>query len=166
MKRARKDEPQSSVVGGSGDAPAVVTAVAGESSSGAPAAPRRAITIAASTIPIVVAVDEMEMEDPVAPAADLQNQHAGQVIVMPDDDYYAGYNPDSIEYMVEEDHKEAEPFKEEASDDNTEVLSCSNRSPLFVVLFTLCNDKCVCNLYSSESCFILVLMIAHMISIS
>jgi hypothetical protein len=85
---------------------------------------------------------------------------------VPDDDYYAGYDPDSIEYMVEEDRKEAEPFKEEASDDSTEVLSCSDRSPLFVVLFTLCNDKCVCNLNSSESCFILVLMIAHMISIS
>jgi hypothetical protein len=49
---------------------------------------------------------------------------------------YAGYDPDSIEYMVEEDHKEAEPFKEEASDDSTEVLSCSDRSPLFVLLFT------------------------------
>jgi hypothetical protein len=126
MKRAHEDEPQSSAVGGSGDAPAVVAAVAGESSSGAPAAPRRA-------------VDEMEMEDPVAVAADLQNQHAGQVIVVPDDDYYAGagYDPDSIEYLIEEDRKEAVPFKEEASDDSTEVLSCSDRSPLFVVLFTL-----------------------------
>jgi hypothetical protein len=128
------------MVGGSGDAPAVVAAVAGESSLGAPAAPRRAITVAASTIPIVVAVDEMEMEDPVAPAApavDLQNQHAGQVIIVPDDDYYAGYDPDSIEYMVEEDRKEVVPFKEEASDDSTEVLTCSDRSPLFVILFTL-----------------------------
>jgi hypothetical protein len=71
MKRAREDEPQSSAVGGSGDAPTVIAAVAGESSSGAPAAPWRAITVAASTIPIVVAVDVMEMEDPVAPAADL-----------------------------------------------------------------------------------------------
>ena len=124
MKRAHEDEPQSSAVGGSGDAPAVVAAVVGESSSGAPAAPR-------------CAVDEMEMEDPVAVAADLQNQHAGQVIIVPDDDYYAGYDPDSIEYMVEEDRKEAVPFKEEASDDSTEVLSCSDRSPLFVVLFTL-----------------------------
>jgi hypothetical protein len=128
MKRAREDEPQSSAVGGSGNAPAVVTAVAGESSSGAPAAPRRAVTVAASTVPIVVAIDEMEMEDPVAPAADLQNQHAGQVIVVPDDNYYAsaGYDPDSIEYMVEEDRKEAVPFKEEAFDNSTEVLSCSN----------------------------------------
>jgi hypothetical protein len=73
MKRTREDEPQSSAVGGSGDAPAVVAAVAGESSLGAPATPRRAITVAASTVPIMVAVDEMEMEDPVAPAADLQN---------------------------------------------------------------------------------------------
>jgi hypothetical protein len=137
MKRAREDELQSSSVGGSGDAPAVVTAVVGESSSGAPAAPRRAITVAASTVPIVVAVNEMEMEDPVAPAANLQNQHAGQVIVVPDDDYYAGYDPDSIEYMLEEDRKEAEPFKKEASDDSTKVLSCSDRSPLFIVLFTL-----------------------------
>jgi hypothetical protein len=136
MKRAREDEPQSNAVGGSGDAPAVVTAVAGESSSGAPAAPRCAVTVAASTIPIVVVVDEVEMEDPVAPAAHLQNQHAGQVIVVLDDDYYAGYNPDSIEYMVEDDRKEAEPFKEEASADSTEVLSCSDRSPLFVLLFT------------------------------
>jgi hypothetical protein len=96
--------------------------VAGESSSGAPATPRCAVTVAASTIPIVVAIDEMEMEDPVAPAADLQNQHAGQVIVVLDDDYYAGYDPDSIEYMLEEDRKEEEPFKEEASDDSTEVL--------------------------------------------
>ena len=56
---------------------------------------------------------------------------------MPDDDYYAGYDPDSIEYMVEEDRKEAEPFKEEASNDRTKVLSCSDCSPLFVVLFTL-----------------------------
>jgi hypothetical protein len=71
MKRAREDEPQSNAVGGSGDAPAVVAAVAGESSSGAPAAPRRAMTIAASTVPIVVAIDEVEMEDPMAPAADL-----------------------------------------------------------------------------------------------
>jgi hypothetical protein len=104
----------------------VVAAVAGESSSGAPAAPRRAI-------------DEMEMEDPVAVAADLQNQHAGQVIVVPDDDYYtgAGYDLDSIEYMIEEDRKEAVSFKEEASDDSTEVLSCSDQSPLFIVLFTL-----------------------------
>jgi hypothetical protein len=38
---------------------------------------------------------------------------------VPDDDYYAGYDPDSIEYMLEEDRKEAEPFKEEASDDST-----------------------------------------------
>jgi hypothetical protein len=126
MKHAHEDEPQSSAVGGSGDAPAVVAAVAGESSSGAPAAPRRAI-------------DEMEMEDPVAVAEDLQNQHAGQVIIVPDDDYYAGtaYDPDSIDYLIEEDRKEAVPFKEEASDDSTEVLSCSDRSPLFVVLFTL-----------------------------
>jgi hypothetical protein len=76
------------------------------------------------------------MEDPVAPMAVLQNQHAGQVIIIPDNDYYAGYDPDSIEYMIEEDHKEAELFKEEASDDSTEVLSCSDRSPLFVILFT------------------------------
>jgi hypothetical protein len=27
---------------------------------------------------------------------------------VPDDDYYTGYDPDSIEYMVEEDRKEAE----------------------------------------------------------
>jgi hypothetical protein len=94
------------------------------------------VTVAASTVPIVVTVDEVEMEDPVAPVAHLQNQHAGQVIVVPDDDYYAGYDPGSIEYMVEEDRKEAEPFKEEASDDSTEVLSCSDRSPLFVLLFT------------------------------
>jgi hypothetical protein len=93
--------------------------VAGESSSGAPASPRRAVSVAVSIIPIVVAVDEMEKEDPVAPTADLQNQHAGQVIIVPDDDYYAGYDPDSIEYMLEEDRKEAEPFKEEASDDST-----------------------------------------------
>jgi hypothetical protein len=73
MKCAREDEPQSSAVGSSGDAPAVVTAVAGESSSGALATPRRAVNAAASTVPIVVAVDEMEMEDPVAPVADLQN---------------------------------------------------------------------------------------------
>jgi hypothetical protein len=81
----------------------------------------------------------MEMEDPVAVAADLQNQHASQVIVVPDDDYYAGagYDPDSIEYLIEEDRKEAVPFTEEASDDSTEVLSCSDQSPLFVVLFTL-----------------------------
>jgi hypothetical protein len=126
MKRAREDEPQSSAVGGSGDAPAVVATVVGESSSGAPAAPRRT-------------VDEMEMEDPVAVAADLQNQHAGQVIIMPNDDYYtsAGYDPDSIQYLIEEDRKEAVPFKEEASDDSTEVLSCSDRSPLFIILFTL-----------------------------
>jgi hypothetical protein len=139
MKHAREDDPQSSAVRGSGDAPAVVAAVACESSLGAPAAPRRAVTVAASTIPIVVAIDEMEMEDPVAPAADLQNQHAGQVIVVPDDDYYASasYDPDSIEYMLEEDRKEAVPFKEEAFDDSTKVLSCSDRSPLFVVLFTL-----------------------------
>jgi hypothetical protein len=71
MKRACEDEPQSSAVGGSGDAPTVVAAVAGESSSGAPAAPRRPVTVAASTVPIVVAVDEMEMEDPVAPTVDL-----------------------------------------------------------------------------------------------
>jgi hypothetical protein len=127
MKRAREDEPQSSAVGGSGNAPAaVVTAVAGESSSGATAAPRRA-------------VDEMEMEDPMAVAVDLHNQHAGQVIVVPDDDYYAdaGYDPDSIEYLIKEDHKEAVPFKEEAFDDSTEVVSSSDRSSLFVVLFTL-----------------------------
>jgi hypothetical protein len=136
MKRAHKDEPQSNAVGGSGDAPAVVAAVAGESSLGAPAAPRCAVTVAASTVPIMVAIDEVEMEDPMALAAHLQNQHAGQVIVVPDDDYYAGYDPDSIEYMVQEDRKEAEPFKEEASDDSTEVLSCSDRSPLFVLLFT------------------------------
>jgi hypothetical protein len=136
MKRAREDEPELNAVGGSGDAPAVIAVVAGESSLGASAAPRRAMTIAASTVPVVVAIDEVEMEDPVAPVADLQNQHAGQVIVMPDDDYYAGYDPDSIEYMVEEDRKEAEPFKEEAFDDSTEVLSSSDRSPLFVLLFT------------------------------
>jgi hypothetical protein len=47
-------------------APAVIAAVAGESSLGALAAPRRAVAIAASTVPIVVAVDKMEMEDPVA----------------------------------------------------------------------------------------------------
>jgi hypothetical protein len=56
---------------------------------------------------------------------------------VPDDDYYAGYDPDSIEYMVEEDRKEVVPFKEEASDDSIKVLSCSDRSPLFVILFTL-----------------------------
>jgi hypothetical protein len=39
--------------------------------------------------------------------------------------------------LIEEDHKEAVPFKEEAFDDSTEVLSCSDRSPLFVILFTL-----------------------------
>jgi hypothetical protein len=126
MKHAHKDEPQSSAVGGSGDAPAVVAVVAGKSSSGAPAAPR-------------CAIDEVEMEDPVAVAADLQNQHAGQVIIVPDEDYYAsaGYDPDSIEYLFEEDRKEAVPFKEEASDDSTEVLTCSDRFPLFVILFTL-----------------------------
>jgi hypothetical protein len=112
MKRARKDEPESNAVEGSGDAPAVITAVAGESSSGTPATPRRAVTVADSTVPAVVAVDKVEMEDLVAPTADLQNEHAGQVIVMPDDDFYTGYDPDSIEYMVEEDRKEAEPFKE------------------------------------------------------
>jgi hypothetical protein len=143
MKHAREDEPQSNAVGGSGDAPAFVAAVASESSSGAPAAPRRTVTVAASTVPIVVAVDKVEMEDPVAPTADLQSQNAGQVIIVPDDDYYAVYDPDSIEYMVEEDRKEAEPFKEEAYDDSTEVLSYSDRSPLFIVLFTLCNDKCI-----------------------
>jgi hypothetical protein len=58
MKRASEDELQSSAVGGSGDAPAIVAAVAGESSSGAPATPRRV-------------VDEIEMEDPVAVVADL-----------------------------------------------------------------------------------------------
>jgi hypothetical protein len=137
MKRAHEDEPQSGAVGGSGDAPAVIAAVAGESSSGAPAAPRCAITVVASTVLIMVAINEMEMEDPVAPMVDLQNQHAGQVIVVANDDYYAGYDPDSIEYMVEEDRKEAVPFKEEASDDSTEVLTCSDRSPLFIVLFTL-----------------------------
>jgi hypothetical protein len=59
----------------------------------------------------------MEMEDPVAVAADLQNQHAGQVIVMLDDGYYvgAGYDPDSIEYLIEKDCKEAVPFKEDPS---------------------------------------------------
>jgi hypothetical protein len=97
MKRAREDEPQSSAVGSSSDAPTVVAAVAGESSSGAPAAPRRADAIAASIVPIMVAINEIEMEDHMAPVADLQNQHAGQVIVVPDDDYYAGYDPDSIE---------------------------------------------------------------------
>jgi hypothetical protein len=55
---------------------------------------------------------------------------------VPHDDYYASYDPDSIEYMVEEDRKEVAPFKDEASDDSTEVLSCSDRSPLFVLLFT------------------------------
>jgi hypothetical protein len=39
--------------------------------------------------------------------------------------------------MVEEDGKEAVPFKEEAFDDSTEVLTSSDQSPLFVVLFTL-----------------------------
>jgi hypothetical protein len=136
MKRPCEEEPESNAVGGSGDAPAVIAAVAGKSSSGAPAAPRRTVTVAASTIPVVVAVNKVEMEDPVAPAADLQNEHAGQVIVVPDDDFYAGYDPESIEYMVEEDRKEAEPFKEEASNDSTEVLSCSDRSPLFILLFT------------------------------
>jgi hypothetical protein len=136
MKRAHEDKPELNAVGGSGDAPVVVTAVAGESSSGAPAAPQRTMTVVASTVPVVVAIDEVEMEDPVAPTADLQNQHAGQVIVVPDDDYYAGYDPDSIESMVEEDRKEAELFKEEASNDSIEVLSCSNRSPLFILLFT------------------------------
>ena len=73
MKRAREDEPESKAVGGSGDAPAVVATVAGEeSSSGAPAARRRAVTVADSTVPVVVA------EDVVAPAADLQNPHAGR----------------------------------------------------------------------------------------
>jgi hypothetical protein len=136
MSRPREKEPESNAVGGSGDAPAVIAAVAVESSSGAPTAPRRTVTVADSTVPVVVAVDEVEMEDPVAPTADLQNEHAGQVIVVLDDDFYAGYDPDSIEYMVEEDRKEAEPFKEEASDDSTEVLSCSDRSPLFILLFT------------------------------
>jgi hypothetical protein len=72
----------------------------------------------------------------VAPAIDLQNKHAGQVIIVPDDDFYAGYDPDSIEYLLEVARKEAEEFKEEASDDGTEVLSCSDRSPLFILLFT------------------------------
>jgi hypothetical protein len=136
MKRAREDQPESNAVGGSGDAPAIIAAMEGESSSGAPAAPRRAMTVADSTIPVVVTVDEVEMEDLVAPVADLQNEHAGQFIAMPDDDFYAGYDPNSIEYMVEEDHKEVEQFKEEASDDGTEVLSYSDRSPLFILLFT------------------------------
>jgi hypothetical protein len=136
MKRAREDEPESKAVGGSGDAPEVIAAVAGESSSGAPADPRRAVTVADSTVPIVVTIEDEEMEDIMAPAADLQNEHAGQVIVMPDDDFYAGYDLDSIEYMVEVARKEAEEFKEEASDDGTKVLSCSDRSPLFILLFT------------------------------
>jgi hypothetical protein len=55
---------------------------------------------------------------------------------VPNDDFYAGYDPDSIEYMVEVDRKEAEQFKEEASDDGTEVLSYFDRSPLFILLFT------------------------------
>jgi hypothetical protein len=94
------------------------------------------MTIADYTVPVVVTVDDEEMEDVVAPVADLQNEHAGQVIVMPDDDFYAGYNPDSIEYMVEVARKEAEEFTEEASDDGTVVLCCSDRSPLFILLFT------------------------------
>lgn len=138
MKRAREDESESKAVGGSGDAPAVVAAVAGEeSSSGAPAARRRAVTVADSTVPVVVAVDDEKKEDVVAPAADLQNPHAGrQVIVVPDDEYYDGEDPDSIEYLYEQARKEDVPFKEEASDDGTEVLSCSVRSPLFILLFT------------------------------
>jgi hypothetical protein len=107
MKRAREDEPESTAVRGSGDAHVVVAAVSGESSSGAPAAPRRAVTVADSTVPVVVAIED-EMEDLVAPTADLQNEHAGQVFVVPDDDFYAGYDPDSIKYMVEVDRKEAE----------------------------------------------------------
>jgi hypothetical protein len=136
MKRAREDELESNAVRGSSDAPAVIAAVAGESSWGAPAATRRAVTVADSTVPVMVAVDEVEMEDLVAPTADLPNEHACQFIIVLDDDFYAGYDPDSIEYMVEEDRKEAEQFKEEASDDDTEVLSCSDQSPLFILLFT------------------------------
>ena len=72
--------------------------------------------------PAVVAVDDEEKE---APAADLQNPHAGrQVIVVPDDEY-DGLDPNSIEYLMEEMEKEAVPLKEEASDDGTEVLTCS-----------------------------------------
>jgi hypothetical protein len=70
MKRAREDELESNAVRGSGDAPTIVAPVAGESSLGAPAAPRRAVTVADSTIPVVVAVNEV-MEDLVAPMADL-----------------------------------------------------------------------------------------------
>jgi hypothetical protein len=138
MKRAREYEPDSKAVGGSGNAPAVVAAVEGKSSSGTPAARRRAVTVAVSAVPVVVVVDDEEKEDVVAPAADLQNEHASQVIVVPDDDpdFYAGEDHDSIEYRLEEAHKEEIEFKEEASDDGTEVPSCSDRSPLFILLFT------------------------------
>lgn len=139
MKRVRGDEPESTAVGGYGDAPSVVAAVAGdESSSGAPAARRRAVTVAESTVPVVVAVNE-EAEEVVAPAADLQNPHAGRqvIAVAPDDDEYdAGQDRDSIDYLYEEARKEGIPFKEEASDDGTEVWSCSCRSPLLILLLT------------------------------
>jgi hypothetical protein len=35
------------------------------------------VTVADSTVPVVVAVEDEEMEDLVAPTADLQNEHAG-----------------------------------------------------------------------------------------
>lgn len=134
MKRGREDEQESEAAVGSGDVPAVGAVVAGESSSGEPAARRRAVTVADSTVPVVVAVDAGEKEDAVAPAADPNNAHAGQVFVVPEREECEGLDRNSLEWFYDEGRKELLQFEEEASNDGTEVRICSGRSPLFLLL--------------------------------
>jgi hypothetical protein len=88
------------------------------------------VTVADCTVPVVVAVDVGEKEDAMAPAADPNNAHAGQVFVVPEEEYYDGFDRHSLDSLMEEARKESLQFKEEASDDGTEVLICSGSNNL------------------------------------
>jgi hypothetical protein len=130
MKRVRGDEPEASAVvnvdRGDDDAPVVVDAAeAGSSSGTSRAALRRAVTVEGSAQPAVVAVADEAKGDVLAPAAQADDQGFD-----PNDPFYRH----SRQYRELYGPRECDEFEEEASDNCSEVLYYSDRSPVFLDL--------------------------------
>lgn len=129
MKRVRGDEPEASAVvdvdRGKGDAPVVIDAAEAGSSSGTRATLRRAVTVEGFAQPAVVAVADEAQGDVLAAAAQADDQGFD-----PNDPYYR----DSKQYRELYGPRECDEFEEEASDNCSEVLYYSDRSPVFLDL--------------------------------
>ena len=129
MKRVRGDEPEASAIvnvdRGDGEGPVVVDVAEARSSSGTGAALRRAVTVEGSAQLAVVTVADEAKGDVLAPAAQADDQGFD-----PNDPFYRH----SRQYLELYGPRECDEFEEEASDNCSEVLYYSDRSPVFLDL--------------------------------